>query len=199
MSRRDCPYLIAPRAGTRGVELPKLGQGLHGRAGTERAEPRVEVALHPVLEDDRALLVRALALRGARADRESQIVARLVRIDHARDDHRIDDDRALALEDLDRVGHRGGLRFVEPAPRRRLPGRRHLVVEERARDADARALEPVTLEVRGVVTVTPAPGTFAWPDRTDPARRSPARPAGSRHRSPCAPSAPPCPGRRRSG
>ena len=74
---------------------------------------------------------------------QQEVVLRIL-IDDARDVG-VDDGRAFFLEDLDRVGHRLGLRLVEAAARLLLARRRDAVVIVRARNADARALQPLAL------------------------------------------------------
>ena len=60
MSSSACSYLIAVRAAVSHVELAQLGERLHRRRRPERRQPCVEVALHPVLEHHRAVVVLAL-------------------------------------------------------------------------------------------------------------------------------------------
>src|SRR5262249_10984117 len=126
----------APRRVSR-VERSELRERLDRRAGPERGKPCVEVALHPVLEDDGAVLVAPLPPGRTRADVPEEEVAGWIGIDHAREIRGIDDDGALASQDLDRLGHRARLILGEPSAWRRLAGRRDLVVIEGARDADA--------------------------------------------------------------
>src|SRR6185369_3834933 len=72
----------------------------------ERLQPAVEVALHPVLQHNRAVLVLALRVVGARAAIPAQEVVLRILIDDARNVRGIDDDRALGLEDGNGVVHR---------------------------------------------------------------------------------------------
>ena len=142
MSSCAWPYLIAPAFWCATFHCAQLGQRLDRRRCAERREPRVEVALHAVLEDDRAVGVPALRVVEAAADAPEQQVRRRVRRDDARDVGRIDDRRRPAA---------AGPRSPRPSPRAaRRSGRRAApslpaasigVVVERARDADARALQ----------------------------------------------------------
>src|SRR5436190_603121 len=80
---------------------------------------------------------------------QQEIVLR-IRIDDARNVG-VDDGSAGFLQRLDRIGHRLGLRLVQAAARLLLAGRREAIVETCARDADAGALQPISLEERPVV------------------------------------------------
>src|SRR5262249_20930748 len=136
---------ILERASVLVGEVPgaQLGQRLHRCAGPQAREPFVEVALHAVFEDYRTARVLALRLVGAPADLPAQDVLVLVLVDHARKIRRINDDRALLLEDGDRLRHHLRLVGVETAARLLGTGRRDALVIERARNANARALQPV--------------------------------------------------------
>ena len=134
-----------------GVPLAQLGQRLHRRGGAEGGEPLVEIALHAVGEIDRALL--ALHVVHVGADAPEEVVVGGVLVDDAGDVGGIDDDRALRFEDVDRVIHRLGLLGIESAARRGRAGRRELVVEAGARDADARAFQAVLFQELRVVVI----------------------------------------------
>src|SRR6185437_4735285 len=71
----------------------------------------------------------------------------------ARNLNRIDDDRALLPEDRNSFLHHLCLRRLEPAALLLFAGQRDLVVEERSRNADARALRTLRVEESGVVAV----------------------------------------------
>src|SRR5207249_7109775 len=83
------------------------------------------------------LLLRARAV----VPREEVLLR--IPVDEARYVGGIDDDGALLFQDGDRVGHRFRLFGVETASGRRFTGNGDAVVVERARDADARALQRV--------------------------------------------------------
>ena len=85
--------------------------------------------------------VFALRVLGARAEVPQRKAVVGVLGDEARDVRRIDDDGALLFQHRDRVGHHLGLFGIDAAARRRLAGQRHAIDVERARHADARALQ----------------------------------------------------------
>ena len=119
----------------------------------EQRQPRVEVALHAVLEGDRAVGVASLGLLEATARIPVQEVVGGRRLHDAGNVGGIDDHGALRLEHGDDVVHRRLLRGRESTARRAAAaGRRNRgLVEERARNADAGALELVGPQERGVV------------------------------------------------
>src|SRR5262249_14459043 len=99
----------------REVPLAQLGERLDRRGWSEALEPQIEIALHAVLEVDRAARVLALRLIGARAEIPQREIFLRILIDEARHVGGIDDDRALRLEDLDRFGHRSRLIGIQSA------------------------------------------------------------------------------------
>ena len=97
------------------VPCAQLGERLDGRGRSERREPRVEVALHSVLQIDRTVVVLAFCVVGARADSpEQKILLRILRGD-AGDVGGIEDNRALLLQYGKRVFHHLQLIGVETA------------------------------------------------------------------------------------
>ena len=88
---------------------------------------------------------------GAAAEVPVDDALRRIRIDGARDVRGVYEHRALRLEDLDCLGHRLGLAWIEAAALFLAAGRHDLVVVEGARDADARAAKGIGLEERRVV------------------------------------------------
>ena len=110
------------RLHVRFVVRNQVGERLQWRRGAERVEPLVEVALHAVLQVDRAVLVLAAPLVDARALAPQHEVVLRVLVDDARDVGGIDDDRALLLQHGNRLFHRLLLLVVEPTARgARLP------------------------------------------------------------------------------
>ncbi len=101
----------------------------HRSAGTQRGQPGVEVALHAVLEHDRAIDVLAPDARIVAADRR-WLLGQV---------GRIDDHRPGLSENGDGLAHDVA-----------LPG---LVHERRARNADTGALQSACVQMTGVVTV----------------------------------------------
>src|SRR5262249_57247648 len=121
------------------------------RRRAERGEPRVEVALHAVLQIHGAVLVLAAALVGARALTPEQEVVLRIGVDDTRDVRRIDDDGALRFQHCDRLLHRFLLIVGQAAPGVGFSRWREALVVERARDADPRAAEAVAIEEPRVV------------------------------------------------
>ena len=93
-----------------------------GAAAPSDASHALKSRFMPYLNDDRAVRVLAFRLVDAGADAPEQEVVAGVLVDDARDVGRIDDDRALLLEDRDRLGHHLRLIGVEAAARRSAPG-----------------------------------------------------------------------------
>ena len=116
-SRLAWAYLIAPRLACAVFHARSSASVFTGAGGAERGEPRVEVALHAVLQHHRAVGVLALGPVGAAARAPGQEVVLRVGVDDARDVGRVDDLGALGLQHRDGVGHRLGLRLVQPAAR----------------------------------------------------------------------------------
>src|SRR5262249_38369054 len=134
-----------------GIPGDQIFQRFQRRSRTEAVEPLVEVALHSVFEVDRAVLVLAASVVDAAAGvPQHEIVLRIL-VDHARDIRRIDNDGAALFQDGDRVVHHPSLRVVQPTPGILFAGWRDAVVEEGARDADARAFQAVAIEKLRVV------------------------------------------------
>src|SRR2546428_13496821 len=103
-------------------------------------------SLHSVLENDRAVGILSFAAVDARADVDQQNVAGWIGIRDARQVRRIDDDRAFALQDVDRLGHQLRLRVIQTTARSLFSGHGQPLVVERARDADARAAQAVSVQ-----------------------------------------------------
>ena len=146
MSSCDWPYLIAPAFWCVDVPVAQLRERLHRRARRRAiCEPRVEVALHAVLEDDRAVASLPLASPAPPQMSQSRKLRRSVlrrRRSGCRRDRR--STAPCCSQDRDRLGHASSPASGFSPPRGSFaPGGVDLVVVERARDADARALERV--------------------------------------------------------
>ena len=137
--------------GMRQVPLAQLGQRLDRRGRAERREPLVEVPLHAVLEGDRAIRVPASGVAPARADVPGEEVVLPVLVHDARDLGRIHDDGALLFQDRDRLRHQLRLIRVQAPAGLLGAGRRDLVVEKSAGDADPRALQGARFEEPRVI------------------------------------------------
>ena len=155
MSRFDWPYLIAPAFWCAVFQRAAPSASSPAPPAPSDCEPAVEVALHAVLEIDRAVLVLAPALRSTP---EHVFHSRKLFFGSLSTMLGMSAGSTMTapccLEDRDRLGHRLLLIVVQPAARlRSSPGRRsaRLVVEERARNADARALQAVAVEELRVV------------------------------------------------
>ena len=129
----------------RDVPLPQPQQVLHRRPIAKQRQPRVEVALHAVLEGDRAVGVTSLGLLEATAGIPIEEVVGRHRFHHAGNVCGIHDHRPLRLEHGDHVIHGRRLRRSEsPARRGAATGWWHGgLVEEGARNPNAGALELV--------------------------------------------------------
>src|SRR5262245_57285708 len=131
----------------RDVPLSQFSQRLHRGRRSERLQPLVEVPLHSVFENNRTSGV--LTFGGVQTRTHAQDQEAFLRIGghNAWNLYRVDADGALPLEDLNRFIHDLSL-FRSESPARLFGARRsELIVEERARYSDARALQPFAIEI----------------------------------------------------
>ena len=137
----------------RDVPLPQRGERRQRRLVAQGGQPRVEVALHAVLEDARAIRILSAGVVEATARIPVEQVVVGLRGNNAGNHHRIHDRRALRAQHCDHLIHHDPLRRRETATRPGAAARHHAVVEERARNADTGALECGRIEKRRVVTI----------------------------------------------
>src|SRR5436190_11703520 len=147
----------------RQIPLAQSGKRFDRRGRTEALQPEIEVALHPVLERDRAILVAPLRMLRAGAVIEEREVVLWILVHVAGDIGGIDDGRSVRLQNSDRIGHRLSLLGVDAATWSAFSWKGHALVVERARNADARAFQSIGVQEFGVVA--------AWRRRARPGRR----------------------------
>ena len=182
MSSCDWPYLIAPRDTCAVLQLRKSVSVFNGAAGPSDASHALKSRFIPYLNTIEQFASLPRALSAPEQVFHSMKLFFAIRVEHARNIGGIDDGRALLLQHVDGVGHHLELIGVEAAARFGRSRRRRLRVKERARDADARALQPVGLQVQRVIAIRRRRAPAASRNRWDRARRPRARRAGSRRR-----------------
>ena len=192
LSRLACAYLIALRLACAVLNARSSASVFTGAAGPSEASHALKSRFMPYHSTDEQFGSRGPLSHAAAPQQE--VVLRIL-IDDARDVG-VDDGRAFFLEHLDRVGHRLGLRLVEAAARFLLSRRRDAVVVVRARDADARALQPFALEERRVVAIRRRLARLGRRIVRIGRRALRARRTGSPRRSRSSPSVRRCPDRR---
>ena len=177
MSRFDWPYFSEPAFLCAVFQSRSSVERLHRRRRAERRQPLVEVALHAVLERDRAVLVAAACVVGARADSPQRVVLLRILVDHARNVGGVDDDGAFALEHGDGLGHH--LRLVGIQAAARLDRRRAPACGRRRTPAGCRCARRAGRRAAGTAC-SRAPAAACRrvsPDRSDRARRLRATPS----------------------
>src|SRR5439155_17067057 len=111
------------------------------RRGSEGRKPMIEIAFHAVVQDDGTIRIAALGISRAGTNIPSIDVLLWIRIDHAWNLGGIDNDDAVLLQDIDRLGH-GFSAFGVQA-----------VVKRSTGDADSHSLQAIALEEPCVIAV----------------------------------------------
>ena len=135
------------------VELAKLGERLYWRCRAQRTEPLVEIALHAVFENHRAVRVLALGVFEAGTGAPLQQIILWIGRNDAGDVRGIDNHRALLFQRRDRFVHYFILIGIQALARFCFAGSRDGIVVEGAGNSDACSLEAVALQKFPVVTV----------------------------------------------
>ena len=175
------PYLSVPIDSRARFHARRSVSVFTGARRAERPQPRVEVALHAVLEDDGAVLVPSLAVAGTAADAPRQQVLRSgSRRHNRRNVGRVHDRRALAAARPPSPRHHRALRVVQAA--RGAANPRGLPPRRRRRRAGCRCARPSDRRAAGTACsrCAAAAGRRASPGRWGRAPRPSSTPSTQR-------------------